>query len=91
MAADTSPPFVGVPVLRDGFIHVRVHDRKSPLAAHDLAIVEITDGTTNVPMVWYGEYLWRAALPADGTWSVCAIDAAGNATCSDPIEHATSG
>jgi MYXO-CTERM domain-containing protein len=37
-------------------------------------------------MQWYGEFLWRADLPAPGsyTYRVCATDAAGNAGCSNP-------
>ena len=68
-------------------VRARVHDRKSPLAAHDFQSVEMRwDGPQagGQPMVWYGEYLWRADLivasPVD--LRVCAIDAAGNEACS---------
>ncbi len=41
-------------------------------------------GQGNVPMRWYGEYLWRATIPPDATEAaVCAADAAGNETCRD--------
>jgi hypothetical protein len=50
--------------------------------------VEWQDGARggSVPMRWYGEYLWRASVPAAaaaGTLRVCATDAAGNRACSD--------
>ncbi|HUF47377.1 MAG TPA: hypothetical protein VMM93_06130, partial [Vicinamibacterales bacterium] len=45
-------------------------------------------GVRTVPMQWYGEYLWRADVPADidaaATYRVCAVDAAGNETCAAP-------
>ncbi len=69
-------------------IRARVHDRKSPPAAHDFQSVEVRwegpqagRGAT----VWYGGYLWRSDLagaPRQGL-RVCAIDAAGNEACSE--------
>jgi hypothetical protein len=36
-------------------------------------------------MVWYGEHLWRSeSAVGAGDHRVCAIDAAGNRSCSDP-------
>jgi hypothetical protein len=73
---------------------VRVHDRKSPLAAHDFQRVTLRieqGGTTReLPLEWYGELLWRArvAAPAAGklTARVEAVDAAGNASVGAPLE-----
>ncbi|HXQ34323.1 MAG TPA: hypothetical protein VN843_09940, partial [Anaerolineales bacterium] len=73
-------------------IRARIHDNKSPTMPQDWQSVVLrwtTDGQTEeVPMQWYGEYLWRGTIdepPASGfTYQVCAADAAGNETCSSP-------
>jgi hypothetical protein len=73
-------------------IRARVHDNKSPTMPHDWGSVVLrwtADGQTEeVPMQWYGEYLWRGTIdepPAGGlTYEVCATDAAGNEACSSP-------
>ena len=73
-------------------IRARVHDNKSPTMPHDWGSVVLrwtVDGQTqDVPMQWYGEYLWRgtiAAPPAgEFLYEVCATDAAGNEACSSP-------
>ena len=73
-------------------IRARVHDNKSPTMPHDWSSVVLrwtVDGQTQeVPMQWYGEYLWRGTInqPPAGEFSyeVCATDAAGNETCSSP-------
>jgi len=48
-------------------------------------------GVREVPMRWYGEYLWRADWPADvdaaASYRVCAADAAGNTACAAPAER----
>ena len=67
-------------------VRARVHDRKSPPAAHDFQAVEVRwDGPQagREPMAWYGEYLWRSDLegPSLTSLRVCAIDAAGNEAC----------
>ena len=63
-------------------------------AAYEPPFDYVTDRTTlttpagprQVPMRWYGEYLWRADWPGDvpaGTpYRVCATDAAGLSACS---------
>ena len=90
--ADTAPPVVGAPgAVRDaGGIRVmaRIHDRKSPSLAAEWQGVEVTweseEGAGTVSMSWYGEYLWRARIPADTREAtVCASDAAGNRGCSE--------
>jgi hypothetical protein len=70
-------------------ILARVHDRKTPIAAHDFQSVVVqvktADGKlTETPMRWYGEALFRATVPlaAGATATVCAVDAAGNRGCS---------
>jgi len=73
-------------------IRARVHDNKSPTMPHDWGSVVLrwtVDGQSQeVPMQWYGEYLWRGTIdepPAGGlTYEVCATDAAGNEACSSP-------
>ena len=70
-------------------IRARVHDYKSPSLPFEWkrVAVEFTtaQGTREVAMQWYGEYLWRAAWPADvpatTKYRVCATDAAGNSAC----------
>lgn len=93
---DTRPPVVtmvaahprgtGPPQVR-----ARVHDHKSPsLAAEWRSVVVEFPGSSqrDVPMHWYGEYLWAADWPAglaaSAAYRVCATDAAGNRACADP-------
>ncbi|UCF93026.1 MAG: VCBS repeat-containing protein [Desulfobacterales bacterium] len=92
---DTAPPVIAMvekinlahqPVV----VRARVHDNKSPTMPHDWqsAVLYWTDGgqTQEIPMRWYGEYLWRATvdkLRSDRIrYKVCATDAAGNQACS---------
>lgn len=94
---DTAAPFIGgvrSQLRRDGAlrVHARIHDRKSPTMPHDWQSVTlrwVESGTDReVPMAWYGEYLWFAEIPAPSLsgapYRVCAIDAAGNEACSEP-------
>jgi hypothetical protein len=83
VSPDTAPPIIGAPVSLGGVVHVRVHDNKSPLMPHDLASVVLRSAEGDVPMAWYGEYLWRAQPAGAGDHQVCAVDAAGNEACSD--------
>jgi hypothetical protein len=73
-------------------IRARVHDNKTPVAAHDFSEVvlcrgECAGGSARAPMSWYGGALWRAEIEvADGdVVQVCATDRAGNASCSEPV------
>jgi hypothetical protein len=84
VAPDTSPPVISNVTVADGTVHARVHDNKSPSGAHDWTEVVVDVDGDRVPMQWYGEHLWRADVPAAGEVRVCATDAAGNETCSDP-------
>ena len=90
---DTAPPSitrVGVQDQPARVVRARIHDRKSPSLPFEWkrVVVEYTtlQGTREVPMRWYGEYLWTAPWPSDipvtATFRVCAADAAGNASCS---------
>jgi hypothetical protein len=90
LASDTTPPVVTL-ARAVGFggallVRARVHDRKSPTLPTEWRSVEVlyeVQGERgSEPMVWYGEYLWRAIVPPDATaLEVCATDAAGNTTC----------
>ncbi len=74
-------------------ICARVHDNKSPTMPHDWqsVVVRWTAGsqTRELPMVWYGEFLWRAGIETPSaetlTYWICATDAAGNEACSSPV------
>ncbi len=93
---DTAPPVIAAVERVDAskgpvLIRARVHDHKSPSMPQDWRSVTLdwtVDGRTReVPMRWYGEYLWRASLdapgpPGDVSYRVCATDAAGNRACS---------
>jgi len=75
-------------------IRARVHDRKSPTMPHDWQSVTVRwaqeggeQNETKIAMTWYGEYLWFAEIPGDNvagiSYRVCAVDAAGNESCSE--------
>jgi hypothetical protein len=89
---DTAPPSITLVAASEGeprIIRARVHDRKSPSLPFEWkrVVVEIdtSSGAREVPMQWYGEYLWRASWPADvpvtAPFRVCATDASGNSSC----------
>jgi len=51
---------------------------------HDFQKVVVVAGSTEIPMQWYGEMLWRAAIPIEAmsaTYQVCATDRQGNKGC----------
>lgn len=61
---------------------------KSPSLSTEWKRVEVewTDagGRHTMPMQWYGEFMWRAEMPAgfaSTSYRVCATDAAGNTAC----------
>ncbi|HUF47777.1 MAG TPA: VCBS repeat-containing protein [Vicinamibacterales bacterium] len=105
LAPDTAPPSVSmVGVVTDAAtgartVRARVHDRKSPTLPTEWRRVDVEwttpSGVRTVPMQWYGEYLWRADVPADippdTPFRVCAADAAGHETCAGPAPAATPG
>lgn len=67
----------------------RVHDRKTPVTPWDfksvVARVTATSGNVeDIPMVWMGEALFRAEIPAGSRFEVCAVDRAGNRKCAAP-------
>ena len=73
-------------------VRARVHDNKTPVAAHDFSEVVLCRGVcegaeARAQMSWYGGALWRADVEVeDGDLvQVCATDQAGNASCSDPV------
>jgi len=96
LAQDTAPPSITMvsATRKEGpdaglIVRARVHDRKSPSLVTEWksVIVEWTaeGGVQSAPLRWYGEYLWRAELPASAkegsALRVCATDAASNSTC----------
>jgi hypothetical protein len=92
LARDTAPPSITLVTARAGAsrtVRARVHDRKSPSLPFEWkrVVVELqtAQGPREIPMQWYGEYLWRAAwpsdVPTDASFRVCATDQAGNASC----------
>ncbi len=105
---DTAPPVVAGVVVEEptaqGLVRVRarIHDSKSPLEAHDLARTGVRveplfagEATYDVPMAWFGEYLFRAEFvldpPGRYALSVCAEDRRRNEACSDPVEVEVAG
>ena len=95
MATDAVPPDTAPPIIAtslgddpagDVVIYARVHDNRSPNMPNDWQLVEVGwEGGEPVPMIWYGEHLFRASvtLPAGATQiQVCATDRAGNEACS---------
>jgi uncharacterized protein (TIGR03382 family) len=92
VAVDDEPPSVRIvrAATPDQLVVIaRVHDHKSPSLVSDWTRIDIeitTPGTTQpVHMTWRGEYEWAATLsPATAglTYHVCAVDRAGNQTCS---------
>jgi uncharacterized protein (TIGR03382 family) len=90
VAADTRAPHVG-PVAQvstsERTIRARVHDGASLAGVLQVDTVVLKyrgDAMGQVPMTWYGEYLWRGDLPSAGnfTYQVCGTDQAGNEMCS---------
>lgn len=101
IAPDTADPWIGPlgvepnHALGGGLVvRVRVHDRKSPCMPHDWRRVSLQwtkdEVAHEVPLAWYGEYLWRADLTGLGkgrvALTVIAVDAAGNEAHS-PTAH----
>jgi hypothetical protein len=86
---DTAPPIIATDLGDDPAGHktvrARIHDNRTPNMPHDWRSVVVQwDGGEPVPMIWYGENLFRAEiqLPAGATnVRVCAVDGAGNETC----------
>ncbi len=90
LATDVSPPVVGpvalAPSANGVVVRARVHDRKGPTLPTEWWRVEVRwtspAGAGVTPLVWYGEYLWRAVVPTNSSGlTICAVDAAGNETC----------
>ncbi|NND01153.1 MAG: VCBS repeat-containing protein [Acidimicrobiia bacterium] len=82
---DTAPPVIGQPLVVGDALVVRVHDNKSPLMPYDFTSVVVVGEAGETPLAWYGGYLWRAAGLTPGTYSVCAVDWAGNESCSEEV------
>jgi hypothetical protein len=89
---DTAPPIITIVEKLSGgrLVRARVHDNKSPTMPQDWKSVGLrwkaAGAEREEPMLWFGEYLWRAEIPAEAkgevAYQVCATDAAGNNACS---------
>ena len=67
-------------------VEIRIHDNKTPNIPLDWqSIYLVLPDSEPVPMIWYGEHLWRSAetVLAIDRVVVCAIDRAGNQTCKE--------
>lgn len=65
-------------------VKARIHDNKSPSMPQDWQTVVLKVNDKEVPLDWYGEYLWKAdiqELSPDDVLEICAMDAAGNQSC----------
>ena len=82
LSPDTAPPIIRMEVV--GAVAVaRVHDNRTANMPHDWQSVTVRWDGGETPMIWYGENLFRASLPAGVTAAqVCATDVAGNDACS---------
>jgi len=96
---DAAPPVIAlVESVRAGsdpvIVHARVHDNKSPTSPHDWKSVVLRwtadEDVREIPMRWYGEYLWRATVDkpqgSNVQYQICATDAVGNYNCSLPLK-----
>ena len=97
---DTAGPKISVvdvsQIPEELVVRARVHDNKTPVMPHDFREVVVELSASGIdpmkfPMTWYGEALWRADIGADGSnyedARVCATDAAGNISCSEPVQY----
>ncbi len=88
---DTSPPVIALyaeridSVAGTRTILARIHDNKSPAAAHDFRYVQFQTARERqqTEMQWYGEYLWKAVVPLEPLENpqICVMDRAGNTHC----------
>jgi hypothetical protein len=79
---DRAPPRVRT-VTVGATVLARISDNRTPNAPHDWKSVTALWKDGQASMSWYGENLFRAGAPTDaGPVTVCAVDAAGNETCS---------
>ena len=82
LAADSAPPKIWPLTFQDGRVRARVHDNKAPMRPFDFQSVVLVAGGREIPMTWYGETLWTAAVPQGVTkYEICAVDRAGNRAC----------
>jgi MYXO-CTERM domain-containing protein len=89
VAIDTAPPVIASHALVGGAVVARIHDHQSPSRPHDWQRVWLDHGGTQTELAWYGEYLWRATIPApSGSYRLCAKDRRGNEACVSPIAGA---
>ena len=87
IAIDTQRPVVRVERLTQsgGRVRARVHDHQSPSRLADWKSVVLKINGTDLPMHWYGEYLWAADTQGASFshYQVCATDRQNNTACAD--------
>ncbi len=92
LRTDSAPPIIGMPQItrnekeKSITIKVRIHDNKSPNMPQDWSSILLKTNETSkaVPLVWYGEYLWKVKLKNIlniRNAQICAIDYCGNKRC----------
>ena len=87
LATDVLAPDTAAPIIRSALIgrtvHARVHDNRTPnMPRRWQSITAKWIGGGEIPLIWYGENLFRATLPDGAEFlEVCAVDAAGNEAC----------
>lgn len=87
VATDIVAPAIRILAASQGSqVVVRVHDHNSQNVPMQELRVELEWDEAGVrqhsPLQWYGEYLWRAVLPAGPRdYQLCAEDRAGNRRC----------
>lgn len=82
LAADTTAPRFGGAAAKDGMVMARWDDGQSPNKSFQWSRIVVVTDAGEVPMEWYGEHLWQAAVAEGATPDkTCATDAAGNEAC----------
>ncbi len=65
-------------------VKARIHDNKSPNMPQDWESVELLVNKQTIPLIWYGENLWKTTVQnkmKGDRWEICATDYAGNKSC----------
>ncbi|MEO8551208.1 MAG: VCBS repeat-containing protein [Kofleriaceae bacterium] len=86
VAIDTQPPVIVIEYVHADTerVRARVHDHQSPSRLADWKAVVVKTSAGDIPMRWYGEYLWAAPVAnLGGAFQVCATDRQNNTTCVD--------
>jgi hypothetical protein len=65
-------------------VKARIHDNKSPNMPQDWESVVLLVNDRPIPLIWYGENLWKVTVQnkmKSNRWQICATDYAGNKSC----------